>query len=395
MYDVIVIGAGPAGMMASISAASNKKVLLLDKNDKIGKKMELTGGGRCNLINLKSINDFINEIPINKKMLYSSLNQFGPQDIFDFFVNLDQPLKIEDNDRVFPVSDKAKTIINVLKNQLEINKVTVNLNEVVEVIENDDMDKIVKTNKNTYRTKAIIISTGGVSYPMTGSTGDGHRLAKKMKQPVTKLYPAETFLIGKEPLPLAGITISNVVITFNKTKASGSLLFTHTGLSGPAIFKISALVYHQLEISKDATLKIDLIPDFSIAQLTIALNSYDVKKDINCFVRDYIPKRLCDYIVNKTISNFKVGVISKTNKQKLLLALKNFEVVIKATGTLEQSFVTGGGIDMKYVNSKIMESLINKGIYFAGEILDIHGHTGGYNITIALSTGFLAGKLKS
>ncbi len=394
MYDVIVIGAGPAGMMASISAASNKKVLLLDKNDKIGKKMELTGGGRCNLINLKSTNDFINEIPINNKMLYSSLNQFGPQDIFDFFADLEQPLKVEDNDRVFPVSDKAKTIINVLKNQLEINKVVVNLNEDVEMIENYDSYKIVKTNKNTYKTKAIIITTGGVSYPVTGSTGDGHRLAEKMNQPVTKLYPAETFLISSETHPLAGITIDNVLIDFNQKKASGSLLFTHTGLSGPAIFKISALVYHELKISKDVIVRIDLIPNFSIEELTIALSNYDPKKEINSFVRDYIPKRLGDYIVNKIISNFKVGVMSKTNKQKLLFALKNFEVVIKATGTLEQSFVTGGGIDMKYINSKTMESLINKGIYFAGEILDIHGHTGGYNITIALSTGFLAGKLQ-
>jgi predicted Rossmann fold flavoprotein len=395
MYDVIVIGAGPAGMMASISASTrNKKVLLIDKNDKVGKKMELTGGSRCNVINLKSIKDFINEIPVNNKVLYSSLNQFGPQDIFDYFVKIGVPLKIEDNDRVFPVSNKSKTIIDALENQLKINNVVINLNEVVEAIENHDIYKIVTTNKNTYRTKAIIISTGGFSYPITGSTGDGHKLAKKMNQPVTKLYPAETFLINKEPLPLAGITIDNVLITFKKNQAIGSLLFTHTGLSGPAIFKISAEVYHELKISKYVTICIDLIPNLTFDQLAVALNNYNSKKEINSFVRDYLPKRLGEYIVNETIPNLKVGITSKTNKQKLFSALKKFEVTIKSTGTIEQSIVTGGGIDMKHINSKTMESLTNKGIYFAGEVLDIHGHTGGYNITIALSTGFVAGKLQ-
>ena len=395
MYDVIVIGAGPAGMMASISAASNnKKVLLIDKNDKLGKKLELTGGSRCNVINLKSIKDFINEIPVNRKVLYSSLNQFGPQDIFDYFVNIGVQLKIEYNDRVFPVSNKSKTIIYALEEQLKINNVLINLNEVVESIKNLDDYKIVETNKNTYKTKAIIISTGGFSYPITGSTGDGHKLAKKMNQPVTKVYPAETFLIYKDVLPLAGITLDNVLITFNKSKSGGSLLFTHTGLSGPAIFKISRDVYHELKNNKYATISIDLIPEFTIDELELALNNYNPKKEINSFVREYLPKRLADYIVDETISNLKVAVISKTNKQKLISTLKKFEVIIKTTGTIEQSIVTGGGIDMKHINSKTMESLINKGIYFAGEVLDVHGHTGGYNITIALSTGFVAGKLQ-
>ncbi len=395
MYDVIVIGAGPAGMMASISAAtSNKKVLLIDKNDKVGKKMALTGGSRCNVINLKSTKEFINEIPVNNKMLYSALNQFGPQDIFDYFIKIGVPLKIEDNDRVFPISNKSKTIIDALESQLKINNVFINLNEVVDSIENCDTYKIVKTNKNTYKTEKIIIATGGVSYPVTGSTGDGYKLAEKMDQTVTKLYPAETFLINKEPLPLAGITIDSVLITFNKSQATGSMLFTHTGLSGPAIFKISAEVYNELKTSKYATIGIDLIPNFTFDQLAISLNDYNPKKEINSFVRDYLPKRLGDYIVNETIPNLKVGITSKVNKQKLLLALKNFKVTIKSTGTIEQSIVTGGGIDMKYINFKTMESLTNNKIYFAGEVLDIHGHTGGYNITIALSTGFVAGKLQ-
>jgi predicted Rossmann fold flavoprotein len=217
MYDVIVIGAGPAGIMASItSAQSNKKVLLIEKNDKIGRKLFISGGGRCNLTNLKSIPDFIDQIPVNNKTLYSILNQFSPQDIYDYFTKLGVGLKIEDNDRVFPVSNKSKTIIDALHKELKDNNVQINFSETVKKINNKNPLKEVITDKGIYKTEKIIIATGGCSYPETGSTGDGYKLAEMINQEVTDLYPAETFLLTKKILPLIGITIDDVIIKFNK-----------------------------------------------------------------------------------------------------------------------------------------------------------------------------------
>ncbi len=392
MYDVIVIGAGPAGMIASIMASKkNNKVLLIEKNDRLGKKLELTGGGRCNLTNLKSIDNFIKEIPVNNKFLYSALNQFGPQDIFDYFTKIEVPLKVEDNDRVFPVSNKSRSIIDALAKQLIINKVIINFNEQVLTIENKENYKEVKTNKDIYKTRSVIITTGGCSYPETGSTGDGYKIAKRLNQEVTSLYPAETFLIYKESLPFAGITLDKVNIDYNKTKVEGSLLFTHNGLSGPVIYKISKDVYKQLQDTKYTELKIDLIPNHSVSELLNKINNYDPKKEISSFIKEYLPKRIADYISNLIGIDSKIGTISKLTKQNLINMLKEFNIEIKGTGSLNQSIVTGGGINLKYINPKTMESTINKGIYFAGEILDVHGNTGGYNITIALSTGYVAG----
>lgn len=391
MYDVIVIGAGPAGIMASIVAASRgKKVLLIEKNEKIGKKLELTGGGRCNLINLKKTEDFIKEIPVNNKTLYTILNQFNPMDIYNYFIKIGVPLKIEDDDRVFPMSNKSKTIIDALYNQLINYNVTLNLNETVLQINNDDIKEIV-TNKNTYKTKKVIISTGGCSYPQTGSTGDGYIFAKKINQDVTKIYPAVTFLINNQSLPLAGITLDNVNISINKKTVSGSLLFTHIGFSGPAAFKISEELYKELQDNKIATINIDLVPKYTEEELLNKLKQYNQKKELNSFIKEYLPKRLADYLVSETLSNLKIAETSNLNKKKLLEMIKNYKVDIKSTGNVVQSFVTGGGINMKYINPKTMESTINKGIYFIGELLDIHGHTGGYNITIALSTAYVAG----
>lgn len=390
MYDVIVIGAGPAGLMASITAASNNKVLLIEKNNKIGKKLEITGGGRCNLTNLKSVNEFINEIPVNSKMLYSTLTNFGPKDIYNYFNNLDVKLKVELDDKVFPVSNKSRSIIDALYNELINNKVELHLDEVVESIEIDNDMKIVKTNKDIYKTKNIIIATGGLSYTNTGSTGDGYTFAKSINQNVTELYPAETFLITKDVYPLAGITIENVNIKINNITTSGSLLFTHIGLSGPAVFKISEYVYKQLLKEDIVKIFIDFIPNISEKQLLNNINNYDQKKDTVSFIREFLPKRLADYL-SIEFENINIGQLSKIKRQQVISILKNYEVNIKNTGTIEQSFVTGGGIDMKNINSKTMESNINKGIYFIGEVLDIHGHTGGYNITLALSTGYTAG----
>jgi predicted Rossmann fold flavoprotein len=390
MYDVIVIGSGPAGIMASIKAAENKKsVLLLEKNDSIGKKLKLTGGTRCNLTNLKTTSDFINQIPVNNKTLYSCLSQFGPQDIYNYFESIGVKLKVEDHDRVFPQSNKAETIIDALYNELIKNKVNIHFNESVEDININNDIKEITTNKDTYQAKNIIVATGGKSYPHTGSTGDGYKLSKMLNQPLTKLYPAETFLIANNEYPLAGITLDNVEVSINKRTVDGSLLFTHVGVSGPAIFKISEEVYKNLEANNQASIKIDLLPQYTVDKMMSLLNNYNQKKNIGSFFKEYLPKRLAEYLI--TDGERMIVTISKVDKMKLMQLVKGFEIDIKQTGTIEQSFVTGGGVDIKYINPKTMESTINKGIYFVGEVLDIHGHTGGYNITIALSTGYAAG----
>ncbi len=391
MYDVIVIGAGPSGMMASIVASSNKRVLLIEKNDIVGKKLELTGGGRCNLTNLKSVDNFIKEIPVNNKVLYSCLNKFGPQDIYDYFNELGILLKVENDDRVFPVSNKSKTIIDALYNQLIINNVDIHLNEIVQKIDIKDNCKQVITNKGIYESKNIVIATGGCSYPITGSTGDGYKFAKKMNQRVTDLYPAETFLICKEILPLAGITLDNVIVSINKKQGAGSMLFTHQGLSGPSIFKISEEVYKELHNKEYVTISIDFIPDYKLEELEKELNN-NINDNVKNFIKKFLPKRLTDYIIDMFNYNKTINNISLMNRLELIKILKDFKIDIKSTGSIEQSFVTGGGIDIKYINTKTMKSTLNKGIYFVGEILDVHGHTGGYNITIALSTGYAAGK---
>lgn len=393
MFDLIVIGGGPSGIMAALQASGeNIRVLLIEKNNQIGKKLLLTGGKRCNVTNLKTNDNFIKEIPINQKFLYSSLYQFGPRDIYDYFKELGVILKIEDNDRVFPQDNKASTIVDALVEVLDKSNVTINYNETVKEVVVLDSLKKVTTNERSYEASNVVIATGGCSYPQTGSTGDGYLFADKLKHQVNPLYPVGTFLITKECFPLAGITLDEVLIKFNQKEVTGSLLFTHNGLSGPVVFKISEEVAKELVSNKEVKIELDLIPAYSLKQLLDKLSKYYPKKELISFVRDYLPKRLGDYLLEDKLSNVKIGTISKEKKLFILEKFKNFTINITATGSLEQSFVTGGGVDLKQINPQTMESTINQGVYFVGETLDIHGHTGGYNITLALSTGFTAGK---
>ncbi|MDD2238276.1 MAG: aminoacetone oxidase family FAD-binding enzyme [Bacilli bacterium] len=384
MFDCIIIGAGPAGLMAAIKSSQNNKVLLIDKNSKPGKKLLLTGGGRCNLTNLKTNNEFLNEVNYNKKYLYSAINIFGPNEIYNYFETRNVPLKIEEDNKVFPESNQSVDVLNVLLNELK--NVPQNYNETVLEIKNAKIKEVV-TNKNIYQTKNIIIATGGSSFKYTGSTGDNMKFAHMLKQPTIKLFPAETGVKLIEQTYLAGTSILEVTIYFENKKSTGNLMFTHLGLGGSAIMKLSEFIYK----SSNKDIKIDLLPNFSKEELLTIINNYNSEKNITSLLNNYFTKKFSLYLVNKININKRIKSLTKTEKEIIINILKELRFEIKEVNELETAYVTGGGIDLKYINSMTMESTINRGIYFIGEALDTHGPIGGYNITLALSTGYLAG----
>lgn len=386
MYDVIVIGSGPAGMMASIMASKNNKVLLLEKNDISGKKLLITGGGRCNLTNLKNNREFIEEVEYNKKYLYSTINNFGPKDIYDFFTSKGVKLKEEKGNNVFPVSNKSSEILMTLLDSMK--KVDIKYKENVIDIKVLDEIKEVVTMKNIYRAKNIIIATGGSSFKETGSSGDNMKFARLLGQPTVNLFPAETYLELKEDtVNLAGTSFEEVEVSYLKKKKSGNLIFTHKGISGSSVMKISEFVY----LNKDKSISIDLLPKLTVNDLINDLNRFDREKEISVFLMNYFSKRFSNYLVSRYDLHGKIKAYNIKNLIYLFENLKSLKFEVASVGPIEKAYVTGGGIDLKYIDSKTMESKINKGIYFVGESLDIHGPIGGYNITLALSTGYSAG----
>lgn len=384
MYDCIVIGAGPAGLMAAIEASKNNRTLLIEKNPSPGNKLLLTGGGRCNLTNLKSNNEFLNEVDYNKKYLYSAINKFGPREIYDFFESKNVSLNIEKENQVFPKSDKAGDILEVLVNELK--NVEQKYNETVLEIKNGKIKEII-SNKEIYKTKNIIIATGGSSFRHTGSSGDNLKFASILNQPIIPIFPAETGVKLTEQTNLAGTTISEVTITFDNKKTTGNLMFTHTGLSGTAIMKMSEFIYK----SSQKEINIDLLPNLSKEEIIELLNKYDREKELISFLNEIFTKRFSLYLTSRINLNKKIKSLIKEEIENLITLLKAINFIVKEVNEIDIAYVTGGGIDLKYIDSMTMESKINKGTYFVGEALDIHGPIGGYNITLALSTGYLAG----
>lgn len=383
MNEVIIIGAGPAGLMTGIM--SKKNTLIIEKNNSAGKKLLITGGGRCNITNNKNNKEFLNNIDNNKKYLYSTIFNFGPQEIIDFFNKNNVKLKEEENNKMFPVSNKAYTILECLLNNYN-GKINYN-EEVLSISKINDNYKVI-TNKNIYEAQKVVIATGGSSFPKTGSSGDNMKFAKSLLQPTIRLYPAEVGLDLTEKIDIPGSSISNVSIKVDKTVKNGSLIFTHRGLSGESIMLISEYVY---KLNKD-TIEIDFFPDIDIENLESSIKIYDREKEIHTFFEQFFSKKITEYLISKINleKNAKIKQLCKTDYKKIS-HLKKMTFNIKKTNILDQAYVTGGGIDMKYINSKNMESTINKGLFFVGEALDIHGPIGGYNLTLALSTGYTAG----
>ncbi len=408
MYDVIIIGAGPSGIMCAIQAGQNgKKVLLIERNESLGKKMLLTGGGRCNITNLKEIKDFIKSLPLeNGRFLYSALNQFNPFDIYQYFENLGIALKVEKDDKVFPKSDDSRDFIIALKNELVAAHVTVKyLCEVVDIQIIDDK-KIVQTKNGDFTTNNVVIATGGKSYQNTGSTGFGYAIARKFHHTLTELFPTESPVLSHDPLvvskELQGLSFSDATLSLvdenNKIIKShtNDLIITHFGLSGPAALKLSQFIYFYLQSHSDAKLQIDILPQTSFDELTTFLKNKrttDPQKNFKTIIKELLPNRLVNYFFNHKSINEELKMVDVSNNQinEIVNFIKKLTIIVHDIKPIEVAFVTGGGISLKEIDPKTMESKLIPGLYFIGEVLDLHGYTGGYNLTIALSTGFTAG----
>lgn len=400
--DIIIIGAGPAGLMCAVKSSENKnnKVILIDSNEKIGKKLFITGKGRCNICNNTTPENFLKNVVNNSKFLYSAINKFSPQDTITFFESNGTPLKTERGNRVFPQSDKSSDIIKTFLRVLNKQNVNIYLKNKVNNISKINNKFQVDTNNQTFLGDALIIATGGKSYPSTGSTGDGYLFAKKFGHKVIKPKPALVPIRLKNYKgELAGLSLKNVSANIsinNKTYSQfGEMLFTHTGVSGPIILSLSSYINSFNLIG--AKLIIDLKPNLSKEILTNRLirdfDNYKTKLLKN-YLKELMPSSLIETFISKNNldANIPVCNITKEYRQKIIDGLKNLTYDIDKLDDIDLGIVTSGGVDVKEVNPKNMQSKLIENLFFVGEVLDLDALTGGYNIQIALSTGFSAGE---
>lgn len=404
-YDCIIVGGGAAGMMAAITAAGlGKSTLLLEKMNRCGKKISITGKGRCNVTNNCTSDDFFANIPTNPRFLYSAYAGFNSQDCMDFFERLGVPLKTERGNRVFPVSDKAEDIVRALEQGCEDYGVNKIFSKVTEIITEDGAVKGVKCGSRTYFAPSVLIATGGKSYPGTGSDGDGYRFAEELGHTVTDIKPSLVPIESDDDYcrEMMGLSLKNVVLTLKDTVKNkvvfsemGEMLFTHFGVSGPLVLSASSHI-PQVESGR-YIFYIDLKP------------ALDEKKLDERILRDFkeIPNRIFANSLSKLLPSKmiptvvelsgidgekQVNSVTKQERQRLVSLLKAFPVHIRSFRPIAEAIVTSGGVKVSEVSPKTMESKLVKGLYFAGEVLDVDGYTGGYNLQIAFSTGCLAGE---
>ena len=412
MRNTVIIGGGPAGLMAAISSAKNEeKVTIIEKMHSCGKKLLITGKGRCNITNNAQMDKFMANTPTNPKFLYGVFNNFTNKDIIELLESEGVKTKVERGERVFPVSDRAQDVLEALLHILKKENVQILTNTTAKRIITDaeknvlgvelDDGKEIKADK-------IILATGGKSYPVTGSTGDGYRIAKDLGHTITKIEPSLVPLTSHEEVckKLQGLSLRNVAIQLQICdkvvyKDFGEMLFTHFGVSGPIILSGSAYIlrYPNIEeLLKDGDIKlvIDLKPALSEEKLNERiLRDFGENKNkaFGNSLDKLLPRKMIDVVVelSKIDRNKKVNEITKKERENLVHLLKNFEITIHDFGDIETAIVTSGGINIKEINPKTMESKIVKGLFFAGEIIDVDAYTGGFNLQIAYSTGYTAG----
>ena len=411
IVDVIVIGGGTAGLMASISAAENgANVLLLEKGNVLGRKLTISGGGRCNVTNRLPVDEVIKHIPGNGRFLYSAFSIYNNEDIISFFEGMGVALKEEDHGRMFPVTDDAKSVVNALINKLKKLNVQVKTNTSVKEVLYED-GKVIGVqlqDGRIFNTKSVILAVGGKSVPHTGSTGDGYAWAKKAGHTITELFPTEVPITSNERFiqekTLQGLALRDIELSVLNPKGKKvithkmDMLFTHFGISGPAALRCSQFVYkvQQKFKTKDVIMAIDLFPSISeetLFQDTIKKVKEDPKKAIKNVLKGLAPERYLLFLLErcKIDESKPCNEINSQKIRELVQACKQFTFTVNGTLSIEKAFVTGGGISTKEVHPKEMASKLMGGLYFCGEILDIHGYTGGYNITAAFVTGRIAG----
>ena len=403
--SVIVVGGGAAGMMAAVTAAkSGAEVILFEKNDRLGKKLRITGKGRCNVTNDCDKNEFLSNVASNSKFLFASLSRFSTSDTKDFFEECGVPLKTERGKRVFPVSDKAQDIVSAMENACIEAGVRIIKKKVDSLIIEEGKVLGVITNGESYGANAVIVCTGGASYPRTGSTGDGYRFAKAAGHKIVDIKPSLVPLISKGRLcaHLQGLSLKNIAFKVKNSENGkivfedfGEMMFTHFGLTGPVVLSASA---HLSDIESGKYIAcIDMKPALDFKTLDARILS-----DFNeCINKDFInsldallPQKMIDAVVGLSgiDPRKKVNSITKEEREKLVSVIKNIEIPLIGFRSIDEAIITKGGVSVNEVSPKTMESKLVSGLYFAGEVLDLDAYTGGFNLQIAFSTATLAGE---
>lgn len=410
-YQTIVIGGGPSGLMAAISASEQgQRVLLLEKKKGLGRKLKISGGGRCNVTNRLPYAEIIKHIPGNGKFLYSPFSIFDNESIIDFFESRGVALKEEDHGRMFPVSNKAEDVVNTLIQTLKQHDVTVIEEAAVVKTQKNEQQKfeVFTQNQKKFVGNSLIIATGGTSVPQTGSTGDGYRFAKQFGHTITDLFPTEVPITSSAPFikkqTLKGLSLKNVALSVLKKNGKKcithqmDMLFTHFGISGPAALRCSQFVYYEQkqQHQKEIRMHLDVFPNLNEEQLKEKIR-HQLKKQPDKIIKNslhgLIEERYLHFIIEQAQIDFETTSHHLTAQQlnQLVHLFKNFTFSVNGTLPIEKAFVTGGGVSIKEITPSTMESKLTPCLFLCGEVLDIHGYTGGYNITSALVTGYVAG----
>ncbi len=404
MSKVIVIGGGAAGMFAAIGAAeAGHEVTVLEQNEKLGKKIYITGKGRCNLTNACETQEIFESIPRNGKFLYSAIYTYDNFRVIDFFETHGMATKTERGNRVFPVSDHASDVIGALQKSLQRLGVRVCLHtKAEEILTQGEAVSGVRTQKQIFAADAVILATGGISYPSTGSTGDGYRFARKLGHQVEELSPSLVPMMVKEEycMQMQGLSLRNVAVKIKRDtkilyEGFGEMLFTHFGVSGPLILSASSVVNDEIQRG-ELQMEVDLKPALTEEQLDARiLRDFEENKNrqFKNAVQKLLPSKMIPVVIQLSgISpEKKINEITKQERKRLLEVVKHFPMTLTGLRDFKEAIITRGGVNVKEVDPSTMESKIVKGLYFAGEVLDVDAYTGGFNLQIAWSTGYLAG----